>query len=187
VKRYVATVSSRFDYEYPQDYEHLIEAEIDADLARFKGTMMLPGVLDQINGHLFDRWGPGFVVEQNPQDPTTVTVHFNGELDELVRRNERKIQLPKLRAFNVELRKPVLDVEDAMRKVDILFGRGGDYVGDVYVRTEVEQGYYEEAMVRMGLEIEPAGMQMIRGIASHGASLRVIFCPGYDRFVDPVE
>ena len=182
MKRYVTTVSSALE-EFPQDYEHAIEAEIDADLARFKGVMLLPGVLDQINGHLFDRWGPGFIVEHDPEDPTTVSVHFNGELDELVRRSERKIRLPKLRAFNRELRKPVLDVEDAMRKVDVLFGRGG-YVGDVYVRTETEQWYYEEAMVRMGLRVEDVGSQMVCGVAEHGSSLRVILCPGYDRFLD---
>ena len=90
VRRYITTVSSRLPYDPPQDYEHPVEADIVADLEWFQGVMLLPGVLEEIRGHLSHWWGPGFVVERDPDDQTKAHVLFDGELEELARRTKKR-------------------------------------------------------------------------------------------------
>ena len=70
----ITTVNSRLEPR-PEFPEGSVQARITADLDRFFGVSLVPGVLDQILGHLHQNWNmEGFRVEY---DPTSVGVAGN--------------------------------------------------------------------------------------------------------------
>ena len=80
MKHWITTLTSRLGRTDVELEEGSVAAQIDADLDRFKGLNYLPGVLEQIRGHLRYWWGDGFMVEEDETRPTDVRVYFDGDV-----------------------------------------------------------------------------------------------------------
>ena len=82
-KRWITTLTGALGESELKHEEGSINAQVDTDLDRFKGLPYLPGVLDQIRGHLRYGWGEGFTVEEDATKPWIVHVFFDGDVGSL--------------------------------------------------------------------------------------------------------